>query len=245
MSPLILGALMEEQLRRSLEALLARTGLTAADLSKDIGLDKGYLGDFLAGRKRSITASALMQLAGKLSCDPWELMGMTPPAALRAPSLPARTAEAEKSASPQTAPRPSTPRLSVSGYVEEGAFRRSGEFSGPSARMEAIADVATGRQSLLAVVGDDYASWGMPPGSILHLVSFPRYEAVASQGRILVLREVGSDAMAMTVLRKAAVGGDGLAELMSPNGDKCALAEIGEGRSVVGMIVRQYFAFPS
>lgn len=205
---------MEERFRDILQESLDREGMSAAELSREVGMDKAYFVDLLAGRKKTVSAIAFMLAARRLGLDPWDLAGVdrpgvvTAPAPRSEPSPPPAVAEA-------TTPAPPL-RVERCGVVEEGAFRVSGQTNGARS-FPVVEGYPVDRQFVVEVRGHDYVPWGLPSGAVVHAVSFPRYETVGAPGRLVVAsRTQGS--LTETVLRRVAVDADGDMKLMSPLG---------------------------
>ncbi|MDW9481152.1 hypothetical protein GOB57_21130 [Sinorhizobium meliloti] len=209
---------MEDRFRDILQDALAREGISAAELSREVGLDKAYFVDLLAGRKKTVSALALMLSAKRLGLDPWELAGVTRPPDHSDVRTAAET-RLDDVALPQA-----TGRVGGCGIVEEGAFRVRGWVDGRS--FAAVAGYPVERQSVLEVRGHDYAPWGLPSGTVVHAVSFQRYEAVGGPGRLVVAtRQEGS--LTETVLRRIEVDPDGEMHLLTPTGIREAPLEAG------------------
>lgn len=211
---------MEERFRDILQESLDREGLSAAELSREVGMDKAYFVDLLAGRKKTVSAIAFMLAARRLGLDPWDLAGVDRPESGSA-SAPAPRNEAvtppmvTTKVQPPPAPAP-TPRLEGCGIVEEGAFRVSGKADGTRS-FPVVDGYPVDRQLVVEVRGHDYVSWGLPSGTVVHAVSFQRYETVGAPGRLVVASRPQGN-LIETVLRRVSVDADGVMRLMSPLG---------------------------
>ncbi|MCV9964589.1 hypothetical protein OIU34_22115 [Pararhizobium sp. BT-229] len=217
---------MEDRFRDILQDALGREGLSPSDLSREVGMDKAYFVDLLAGRKKTVSVLAFMLASRRLGLDPWELAGVERP-----------TARAEgyvgvEKVSVATAP-PHAERVKGFGVVEEGAFRMGGRSE--ERTFVPVDGYPVARQSVFEVRGHDYVPWGLPSGSVVHAVSFGRYEAVGGPGRLVVAsRREGS--LVETVLRRIAVDADGEMRLLAPSGSGAASGE--DGRIIDGLVAQ-------
>ncbi len=221
---------MEEGFRKALREGLERHAISASDLSRELGLDKSYFVDLLAGRKKSVTAEAYLLASRRIGFDPWEVAGIEAPS-----SGASRTAPAVVPI-PSPAPVPAPPhRLAVTGIVEESAYRQDGGVMGK--REHAVIEgYPVDRQSMAIVRGTDYILWGVPDGAVLGLVSYRRYETVAGPGRLVVIG-VSRDGLRGVNLRRAVMDGDGEPMLEAPDGKREPLA-LPDTASIVGLVVR-------
>jgi hypothetical protein len=227
--------LLEQRFRHILQDALAQEGISAADLSRDVGMDKAYFGDLLAGRKRTVSALALMLVAKRFGLDPWELAGVTKPFLQ---SVAGSSAPAPVCAPPLDGQSVVVPRLYGCGIVEEGAFR-NGKLSDVQRSFATADGYPPARQSVLEVRGHDYALWGLPSGSVVHSVSFHRYETVVGPGRMVVASRSESS-LTETVLRRIALNPEGDVYLELPDGASEALAS--GVRRIEGLVVQ--YALP-
>jgi hypothetical protein len=212
--------LVEERFRDIIQGSLDREGISAAELSRDVGMDKAYFVDLLAGRKKTVSAIAFMLAARRLGLDPWELAGVDRPPGSADP-----TPREERSPPPAIAPEPvPVPRVDGCGVAEEGAFRVPGRSGGKS--FPVVEGYPVDRQFVVEVRGHDYVSWGLPSGAVVHAVSFPRYETVGAPGRLVVASRPHGN-LIETVLRRVAVDADGDMKLMSPLGAQERLGDLG------------------
>lgn len=219
---------MEEGFRKALREGLERHAISASDLSRELGLDKSYFVDLLAGRKKSVTAEAYLLASRRIGFDPWEVAGIEAPS-----SGASRTAP---DVVPLPSPAPSPPhRLAVKGIVEERAYRADNGMTGK--REHAVIEgYPVDRQSMVIVRGTDYILWGVPDGAVLGLVSYRRYETVAGPGRLVVIA-VSRDGLRGVNLRRAVMDGDGEPMLEAPDGKREPLA-LPDTVSIVGLVVR-------
>lgn len=217
---------VEDRFRDILEDALGREGLSPSDLSREVGMDKAYFVDLLAGRKKTVSVLAFMLASRRLGLDPWELAGVERPTGRSE----GHVAVEKVSAAP--AP-PLVNRVEGFGVVEEGAYRIGGRSEDGS--FVPVDGYPAARQSVFEVRGHDYVPWGLPSGSVLHAVSFGRYETVGGPGRIVVAtrREGG---LFERVLRRIAVDADGEMRLLAPSGAVAAPGE--DGRVIDGLVVQ-------
>lgn len=220
---------MEDRFKGFLKDALGRAGISAADLSREVGMDKAYFVDLLAGRKKTVSALAFMLAAKRLGLDPWELAGVERPSGEG--SVPPRVERIFSGAAPQSS---AARRIATSGIVEEGAFRTASHvWQGRS--YFPIDGYMPDRQRVIEVRGDDYLPWGLPSGAVVHAVSFPRYEAVACPGRLVVAMSMIGE-MVETVLRRVSINPEGEMSLMSPDGKREISGE--HGRRIVGLVAQ-------
>jgi hypothetical protein len=223
---------VEDRFRDILQSALGREGLSPSDLSREVGMDKAYFVDLLAGRKKTVSVLAFMLASKRLGLDPWELAGVERPSAVAMKSVPD---EKQLMVEPVSS---GAVRISGFGILEEGAFRASGRLS--ERTFAPVDGYAVQRQSVFEIRGHDYVSWGLSSGSIVHVVSFGRYEAVGVPGRLIVSsRHVGN--LVEKVLRRIVVDTEGEMHLLGPMGDSVSV--VGEVWSVEGMVVQTALPF--
>lgn len=215
---------MEERFREVLRASLETAGISASDLAREVGMDKAYFVDLLAGRKRTVSALAFMLASRRLGFDPWEVSGVERPHRIEG--------ECHLDNPPPRLAKVGGGLVEGVGVVEEAAFR-SGTLG--KGNFQPIEGYSVGRQAGFEVRGNDYLTWGLPAGTITQTVSFRNYEAVGVAGRIFVVRRELSG-LFETVLRRMIVDADGEAFLVGPSeGDvSVSLAQSG----VIGIVVR-------
>jgi hypothetical protein len=226
-------------IRECLQAVMARHGVAAPELAKAIGYDKGYFVDYFAGRKKSITAAAFMLASRHLGVDPWALAGIAAPVQMGKPET--EVAGADEISPDQDArvdDISSVAALGVSGVVEEMVYRAHPMPAVPSSvSLPVLACLPAARQSVYEVRGADYELWGIKAGSLLHTLSYARYEAIASPGKLLVERSVIEGGLVCLALRRVVVDDDGAMFLQSPSGTKAPYP--GGDRDVAGMVVNE------
>ena len=108
---------MEDRFRETLREALLREGLSATDLSRDVGMDKSYFVDLLAGRKKTVSVIAFMLVVRRLGLDPWDVAGIDAPKSARKLEEP----NPALSAPPPPAAAVAAKRLALSFLVEEDA----------------------------------------------------------------------------------------------------------------------------
>lgn len=219
---------MEDRFRDILRDALGREDMSPADLSREVGLDKAYFVDLLAGRKKTVSAIAFMLAAKRLGLDPWELAGVARPSLLTE----GREEVVPTVASP-IVQRNASARVEGFGIVEEGAFRKDGRLDGRS--FSPVDGYPIDRQEVLEVRGHDYVPWGLPSGAVVHAVSFPRYETVGGPGRLVVASQC-QGSLTELVLRRIAVDPDGEMHLVGPTGLRETLE--GGGRRITGLVAQ-------
>lgn len=219
---------MEDRFRDILRDALGREDMSPADLSREVGMDKAYFVDLLAGRKKTVSAIAFMLAAKRLGLDPWELAGVARPS-------PRTEASQDMVVVPpvQAVPPKASERVEGFGIVEEGAFRVGVRLDGRS--FAPVDGYPVDRQEVLEVRGHDYVPWGLPSGAVVHAVSFPRYETVGSPGRLVVASQRKGD-LTELVLRRIAVDHDGEMHLVGPNGVRESVDE--GGRRITGLVAQ-------
>ncbi|MCS4088912.1 helix-turn-helix transcriptional regulator [Rhizobium sp. BK176] len=217
---------MEERFRDILRESLDREGMSAAELSREVGMDKAYFVDLLAGRKKTVSAIAFMLAARRLGLDPWDLAGVDRPDGEIAPAPRKEASSPPEIVSVAVLSEP-VPALRVEGcgVVEEAAFRVSGRSDGERS-FAVIEGYPPERQFVFEVRGHDYVPWGLPSGAVVHTVSFPRYETVGAPGRLVVASRQQAS-LTETVLRRVTVDGDGEMKLMSPMGAREKPGDLG------------------
>lgn len=219
---------MEDRFKDTLRDALGREGMSPADLSREVGLDKAYFVDLLAGRKKTVSATAFMLAAKRLGLDPWELAGVARPS----PQI-GSGQEVASVVSASSVQQKTLERVEGMGIVEEGAFRQSGRLGGKS--FAPVDGYPVDRQQVLEVRGHDYVPWGLPSGAVVHVVSFPRYETVSGPGRLVVASQ-GQGGLTETVLRRVEVDPDGEMRLVGPAGHREMLEE--GGRRIAGLVAQ-------
>jgi hypothetical protein len=224
---------VEERFRDILQESLVREGMSAAELSREVGMDKAYFVDLLAGRKKTVSAIAFMLAARRLGLDPWDLAGVDRPDGVAAPA-PRNEAVTPPMVTTKVPPSEPALRLEGCGVVEEGAFRVSGKADGT--RSFPVVDAyPVDRQLVVEVRGHDYVSWGLPSGTVVHAVSFQRYETVGAPGRLMVASRPQGNLME-TVLRRVSVDADGEMRLVSPLGARESVGD--HGLRMDGLVVQ-------
>jgi hypothetical protein len=218
---------VEDRFKDILREALIREELSATDLSREVGLDKAYFVDLLAGRKKTVSALAFMLVAKRLGLDPWGLSGVEHPER--------QAAEPDELTAPPAlaSPQKSFERVAGFGIVEEGAFRLDGRLDGRS--FAPIDGYPIDRQEVLEVRGHDYVPWGLPSGAVVHAISFPRYETVSGPGRLVVASQ-GRGGLTELVLRRIAVDPDGEMHLVGPTGMTEVMDE--GGRRITGLVAQ-------
>lgn len=216
---------MEDRFKEMLEAALVREGMTPADLARDVGMDKAYFVDLLAGRKKTVSALPFMLSCRRMGIDPWEVSGLT------SPDRPKKAPEREVAVRPSPPPPPVQTRVSVTLRIIEGAYRL------PSVAVDlgsypSLDGFPVEVQRVGVVDGSEYGSWGMWRGAILHMVVYGRYEAVAHPGRFVVCTQRHADLMA-SVIRRVGVDGSGMMTLEAPDGSVVPA----EGAEFYGLVV--------
>lgn len=230
-----LEAELEDRFRDVLRKALEQEGMSATDLAREFGLDKAYFVDLLAGRKKTVSALVYMMAAKRLSFDPWEVASVEPPSPVR--ELP--KVDPNISPAPSLVPRAAA-TVEVSMFVEEGAFREG--MSGSKEKgLPIIPGVDAARQLVAVVKGGDYFEWGIPSGSLLHLVSYRKYDGVAP-GRLVVARSERSG-LSEHVLRRAAVSDGGELVLGGPGGR--TVLTPGADTELVGLVTGLAFPHPA
>ena len=68
----------------TLDAVLARRGITGKDLAREVGLSETQLSLFRSGKGRGIRFATLSRLCLALDCQPGELLAYAPDAGDRA-----------------------------------------------------------------------------------------------------------------------------------------------------------------
>jgi transcriptional regulator with XRE-family HTH domain len=228
---------MEDAFRDTIRRLMAERGVSAPEIAREVGLDKAYFIDLLAGRKKSVTAAAFMAIAAAYQLDPWEMAGMTQVAAPRLKHEPKEMARQAADPVPKAQP-PALIRASL--VVEEAAFRGDGEMPAGLGRttITPVAMFEQSRQTACLVRGEDYAKWGVADGSVLNAVSFKSYGTVAQPGSLLVLRAERAGGLRGAFIRRSVIDGDGIQHAQSPSG---ATVPFPDPEAFVGLVVATQF----
>gem|GEM_PF-4294570 len=173
-----------ERIRQRLE-ILGIPNTTASELA---GLERGYLSDFLTGKKKSMNHTILRPLAEVLQCSVGFLIGESEDITIRERAT-----------------------LPLAGVVEVGAWRKCVVAAKPS-ELLALPNWPAEDQAVYEVRGSG-ADSEAPDGSFVQIVTF--HEGTALQdGKLYVVAE-RSDGLRELTLRRARKIGDNF-ELWAP-----------------------------
>jgi transcriptional regulator with XRE-family HTH domain len=191
----------EEEVRERLAKRLAETGTKKIEASARAGLDRNYVADFLAGRKKSINATALYRIANALQCDMEYFF---------------RTTKIETP--PRTDEKIPLLYAAAPGMWLESLDTMSKSLKADEVNHNILYDPAyEGRQQFAARIEDESLDLLFPPGSFAHCIERVSSDPDPADGEVFLIKRIKGPLMELSIKAYRKTGGEIYLATLSSN----------------------------